>query len=197
MGRIKSAHEIAMEKAEEISENTSPEEEARLEIRDELKPILSKFYNGDIDAEGLWQKLEDEDEDYLIQAQEMIIESFGLRTDEDEFDSRKEAILALESLKSNQATGIEQVIEKIKNHKQKHEQERERLEEQLQQETERNSKMQMKPVQTDDGRTVMKLESGVKKKKKKKYKNALSQLEEKSNKRFNWLIKELKNKVSS
>ena len=53
MGRIKSAHEIAMEKAEEISENTSPEEEARLEIRDELKPILSKFYNGDIDEEKL------------------------------------------------------------------------------------------------------------------------------------------------
>ncbi|MFW6269871.1 MAG: hypothetical protein ACOC4G_07290, partial [Bacillota bacterium] len=147
MGKIKSSYEIAMQKAKEISKNTSSEEESRLEIRDELKSILADFYQEELDAEGLWVELEDKDEDYLIEAQLLIIESFGLRTTEKDFNKRKEALLGIESLKNkSHSSRIEQTLNKINQLQQQHQQQRENLENQLQQEAE-NSQMQMKPVQ--------------------------------------------------
>ncbi|MFW6006346.1 MAG: hypothetical protein ACOCQ5_00040 [Halanaerobiales bacterium] len=197
MGKIKSSYEIAMQKAKEISKNTSSEEESRLEIRDELKSILADFYQEELDAEGLWVELEDKDEDYLIEAQLLIIESFGLRTTEKDFNKRKEALLGIESLKNkSHSSRIEQTLNKINQLQQQHQQQRENLENQLQQEAE-NSQMQMKPVQTEDGRTVMKLEQGVDQETKQRYNKAISELENKSSQRFSLLIEELEEVISN
>ena len=195
--RIKSAYEIAMEKADEISEKASPEEEARLEIRDEVKPLLAQFYQDDLDSEGLWEELEDKDQKYLVEAQSLILDSFGLRTTEEEFKKRKEALLGIESLKAkSNSSGIEQTLNRIQQLQSQHQQQRERLEDQLQQQTE-NSQMQMKPVQTKDGRTVMKMESGVDQETKQKFNQAISELEGKSSNKFNMLIQELKQKIKN
>lgn len=195
--KIKSAYEIAMRKAEEISEKTSSEEGSRLEIREELKPILADFYQDELNAEGLWRELENKDQEYLEEAQLLIIDSFGLRTSEEEFRKRKEALLGIESLKEKSLSSrIEQTLNKINSLQQKHQQQRENLENQLQQQAE-NSQMQMKPVKTEDGRTVMKLESGVDKETRQRYNKAVSELEEKSSKRFSWLIEDLKEKIKN
>lgn len=197
MDRIKSAYEIAMEKADEICEKASPEEEARLDIRDELKPVLTEFYQDDIDAQGLWKELEDKSQKYLLEAQSLILDSFGLRTTEKEFKKRKGAILGIESLKDkSNSSVIEQTLNRVQELQQQHQQQRERLENQLQQQTE-NSQMQMKPVQTKDGRTVMKLQSGVDQETKQKYNQAISELEGKSSNRFNMLIQEIKSKIKN
>ena len=195
--RIKSSYEIAMEKANKISQETSEEEEKKLDIRNELKPILAEYYRDELDPEGLWQELEDYEDDHLVEAQKMIVGSLGLRTSDEEYRKRKKALLAIESLKSSKNTsGIERTLGKIRKLQERYKNEREKLENQLKRETEQRSEMQMKPVQTEDGRTVMKLESGIDQETKQKYNQAISNLENRSDKQFSQLINELRNKIS-
>ena len=188
MERIKSSYEIAMERAEEMlkDDNEREDNSRKLEIREELKAVMSKYFKGELDADGLWQELNDKDDVYLAQAQEMIIESFGLRTSEDDFAKRKEGILAIENLKnSDNSSIIEQVLNKLNELQQRHQSKREQMEEQFKERMEQQAEMQMKPVQTDDGRTVMKLDSGVDRESQKRMKQQLSQLEEQSEQMFN------------
>lgn len=197
MDKIKSAYEIAMEKADEISKKASPEEERRLEIREEVKPVLTDFYQNEIDVEGLWRELENKDQKYLEEAQLLILDSFGLRTTEEEFKKRKEALLGIESLKErSRSSAIEQTLNSLRQLQDQHQQQRENLENQLQQQAQ-NSDMQMKPVQTEDGRTVMKLQSGVDQETRQKYNKAISELEGQSSERFNIFIEELKDKIKN
>ena len=192
--KIKSAYEIAMEKAQKITENTS--EGDYLEVREEIKPVLAKFYREDIDAEGLWQELKGKDEVYIRESQIMITDSLGLRTAEAEFKKRKEGILALESLKKNpRSSAIEQFLTKVRKLQKKHSLERERIEQQLEREMENNSQMQMKPVQTEDGRTVMKLEAGIDKETRDRFNKAISEMEARSSKQFGWLLENIKQNV--
>ena len=116
MDKIKSSYEIAMERAKKLAEEDEKDEDRdkKLAIREELKPLMSKYFREKIDADKLWQELKDKDDSYLAQAQEMILESFGLRTSKDEFGKRKEGILALENLKNNPNSSIiEQILSKI------------------------------------------------------------------------------------
>jgi len=194
--KIKSSYEIAMEKADKISKNTSEDEKIKFEIRNELKPLFAKYYKDKITVEELWEELENKDKEYLIEAQLMIIETLGLRSSQEEYRNRKKAILAIESLKSSQNTsGIEQTLGNIRQLQKQYKNERERLENQLQKEAEKNTEMQMKPVQTEDGRTVMKLDSGLDEETKKKYNQAISNLEGQSDKRFKNLMDGLKEKI--
>ncbi len=197
MKEIKSAYEIAMEKANEISKDVSIDDQ-QLQIRDDLKPIMAKFYKGDIDSEGLWQQLKEKDEEIIKTAQIMIIESLGLRTSPEEFEKRKKGILALESLKEkSQASTIEQNMANIKKLKEKHKQEREKLEKQIERHMNNNSQVQMKPVKTEDGRTVMKMESNIDQETRERFNKAISELEAKSSKQFSWLIENMKQQINS
>ncbi|MFW6278820.1 MAG: hypothetical protein ACOC2G_01390 [Bacillota bacterium] len=194
MDRIKSAYEIAMEKAEEISEDVSVDEDL-LSIREEIKPILSKFYNGELDADQLWQEFENKEEIFLREAQSMILDSLGLRTTEDNFADRKNAILALESLKKEgQTSQIERALNKINKLQKRYSSDRDRIEQQLEQEM-NNSEMQMKQVQTDDGRTVMKMEPGMDRETQQKFKKAISQTESQYSEQFSHLIEDIKNQL--
>lgn len=194
LDRIKSAYEIAMEKAEEISEDVSVDEDL-LSIREEIKPILSKFYNGELDADQLWQEFEDKEEIFLREAQSMILDSLGLRTTEDNFADRKNAILALESLKKEgQTSQIERALNKINKLQKRYSSDRDRIEQQLEQEM-NNSEMQMKQVQTDDGRTVMKMEPGMDRETQQKFKKAISQTESQYSEQFSHLIEDIKNQL--
>ena len=191
MDRIKSAYEIAMEKAEEISKETSIDED-RLERREELKPLLAQFYNEEIDVDQLWKKLQDRDKSLLVEAQVMVLESLGLRTSEEEFKKRKKVILGIEQLKGDgQTSRIENSLTKLRQLQQRYSNDRNRIEEQLEREM-NNSEMQLKQVQTDDGRTVMKMEPGVDRETQQKYKKAISQTEAQYSERFNMLIQDIK-----
>ncbi|MFW5786698.1 MAG: hypothetical protein ACOCV3_00365 [Halanaerobiales bacterium] len=195
MKRIKTAYEIAMEKADELAE--SDEQSDKLAKKEEIKPIMSRFFRGKIDTEDLWQEIKDkEDEEYYVQAQELIIDSFGLRNSDEEFDRRKEGLLALESLKGRQNSSmLEQILGRLNKLRREHQQQRKSMEERFKKEMEERSQMQMKPVQTEDGRTVMKLESGVDEETRQKVQKQLSQLEERSEQMFTDLIEELKTRI--
>lgn len=98
--KIRTAIEIAMEKAEKLS-GLSEEEKDEIKINKKIGPILSKFFKGSLDAEGLWKKLKDEKKPALKQAQKKIIESMTVSLSQDEIGRRKNAVLALEHLKKN------------------------------------------------------------------------------------------------
>ncbi len=192
---IKSSYEIAMEKANEITEEVSPEEDT-MEIREEIKPVLSRFYKNKIDADQLWEEFNGKNDKFLREAQKMILESLGLRTITEEYEKRKNGLLALESLKENsQSAPLERALKRIKKIQQKHQNDREQLEKQLENHLENNSQMQMKPIQTEDGRTVMKLEAGLDKETQERFNKAISETEAKYSKQFSWFIEDIKQKL--
>ena len=198
MDKIKSSYEIAMERAKKLSEEDemSEKESRDIEIREELKPLMSKYFKEKIDAEELWQELKDKDDNYLAKAQELIVESLGLRTSDEIFEKRKEGLLAIENLKEDPNSSIiEQILSKLNQVENRYQQKREQMEEQFKERMEQQAEMQMKPVQTEDGKTVMKLDSGVDKKAQQQMKQQLSQLEEQSEQMFNSLVEDLKNNL--
>lgn len=195
MKKMKTAYEIAMEKAAKLDDGLTPEEEKMI-IQDELKPIMAEYYKEKIDAEELWQKLKGkDDETYYSQAQSLMLDSIGLRTTEQQLKRRKEGILAVESLKAEQNHSfIEQYLNQISELQQKYKTERERIRSMMEEAVE-NAEMQMKPVQTEDGRTVMKMEPSLNEEQQQRFKNALSELEANSSEMLTRLLDEMKNNL--
>jgi len=188
MEKMKSAYEIAMEKAAKI------EASEEFDKKGELKPLLAKFFRDKINAEDLWQKLKDNySSDQYKQAQIMLINSLGLRTTDEQFKKRKEGILAIEALKDEKNSSLlEQYMNNISTLINQYEQEKEKMEEQIKQRLKQNSQARMKPIQTEDGRTVMKLESGVDNETREQFNNMLAQFEERYSMKFDQYISELK-----
>lgn len=198
MDKIKSSYEIAMERAKKLSEEDemSEEESRDIEMKEELKPLMSKYFKEEIDAEELWEELKDKGDDYLAKAQELIIESIGLRSSDEIFEKRKEGILAIENLKNDPNSSIiEQILSKLNQVENQYQQKREQMEEQFKERMEQQAEMQMKPVQTEDGKTVMKLDSGVDRETQQQMKQQISQLEEQSEQMFTSLVEDLKNNL--
>src|SRR4030065_226828 len=114
MGKVKSAFEKAMEKAAAIGELT-PEEKERIRNQEKLKSILTEFYKGQIDRDGLRQKLKGSKPFLLKEAQQYLVDSLGLGSTPEEFQQRKEGILAIETLKVKQnVPAIEQRVNLLK-----------------------------------------------------------------------------------
>lgn len=194
---MKSAYEIAMKKAEKLDQEGKTSENEKMEKREELKPLLAQFYKEKIDSEELWQELKKKNDDQLLpEAQVMLAESLGLRTLPEQFARRKEGILALETLKKKQNSSvIEQILNKISSLQQKYKRKREEITEQFEKQKEQNSQLQMKPVQTQDGKTVMQMQSSVDEETRDRVNKAITQLEERSDKMFTGLIEELKDAI--
>lgn len=193
--KIKSALEIAMEKANEIDDGFTPEEEEMLK-REEVKPLLTRFYKDKLDAEGLWQELKQTDDSELYkQAQILLLDSIGLKTTEDQLNKRKEGLLAVESLKGGGNTSVfEQAIDQIINLQERYRSERDRYQD-MYEEAMENAEMSMKPVQTQDGKTVMQLQQSLDEETEERLKNAITQLETQSKQMLSQLIEQIKDNL--
>lgn len=192
---MKSAYEIALKKAKNLEDDF--QDDTDLEKREEVKPLLAQFFKGKIDADKLWQKLKKQDDHTInMEAQLLLIDSLGLQTTESELKKRKKGILAVETLKeTNKSSLLEQILEQITNLCQKYKQEKKKLEEQLEKLREENSEMKMRPVQTQDGQTVMQLESDLDEDTKNHFKQQLNQYDTMYNQNFKKLITSLKEAV--
>ncbi|MFW5999728.1 MAG: hypothetical protein ACOCQC_03590 [Halanaerobiaceae bacterium] len=191
MGEIKSAYEIALEKVDEMEEEKFSQSSS-LEVRENIKPLLASFYKGKIDSDELWQELQGEDSEILREAQVLIAESLGLRTSEEDLKKRKKGILAIENLKERQNSSmLEQILNKIGSLQEKYSRERKQMEERIKQQRQ-NSQMKMKPVRTEDGRTVMKMEADMDEEQKRQFNESLSRLEQRSSEMMDGLLAELK-----
>jgi hypothetical protein len=154
MGNVKSALEKAMEKAAKIGELT-PEEKEHLKEQEQLKIWLSEFYKGKLNRDNLWQKLKGKNPPLLKEAQQYLIDSLGLGSTPEEFKTRRDGVLAIETLKETQLTpAIEQILDSIEMLQREYQDRKERMADDLRAEIERNPQMRLQPVKTPDGRTA-------------------------------------------
>jgi hypothetical protein len=155
MGKIKSAFEKAMEKAAEIGELT-PEEKENLKNQEKLKSLLAEFYKGQLDRDGLWQRLKGSTTSLLKEAQLHLIDAIGLGSLTEEFQKRKDGILAIETLKdSKNISLIEDMLKTIELLRNEYQDGKENSEKEMREAIERNPQLRLKPVRMPDGRTVL------------------------------------------
>ena len=110
--KIRTAIEIAMEKAEKLS--LSEEEKERIEIKKKIDPILARFFREELDPDGLWEELRQEKKPVLDQLLERLIDTLTINLPREEINRRKMAVLALEHLKKDPHTAyIEKLLDQL------------------------------------------------------------------------------------
>jgi hypothetical protein len=155
MGNVKSALEKAMEKIEAV-EALTPGEKEELREQEKIRPVLATFYRGELKKDELWEKLKGFKPALLREAQRNMADSLRLGILQDEFQRRKDGILAIEALKAKQnAAAIEDLINAIEKMRREFRQMKEQAVEEMRAAVEQNPQMRMRPVRTADGRTVL------------------------------------------
>lgn len=97
---------IARERLSRIGELTQEDKEKMIDAG-KADSLLSGFYQGKIDPESLWNRLKKEGRPSLLkEAQTRLIDSISLGNTPAELQKRKEAILAVETLKKEQNTPV-------------------------------------------------------------------------------------------
>ena len=192
MGRVKSALEIALEKAGQFGA-LSNEEKERLKEEDAVKAILREFFQGRIDSSGLWKMLKDVKRPLLGTAQMQLIESLGLGNAQIELQRKKEGILAIETLKEKPKTAlIESTLNALEGLMKEYDQMKKDLLDDLRRQIEANPQMRMQPVKTQGGKTVMKLTASVDETAQARFAEVLSAHDAEFSNEFSVLIEELK-----
>ena len=196
MGKVKSAFEKAMEKAAGIGELT-PEEKERIKDREKVESILAEFYKGQIDRDGLWQKLKGVKPFFLKEAQQHLVDSLGLGSTPEEFQLRKDGILAIENLKEKKhVPAIEQTLNSIKILQKEYQEGKERAVEELREAVESNPQLRLQPMRTPDGRTVYQAAVSVDEAVQARLSEFLSEHEMRYSQQFNRMIEKLRKEVS-
>jgi hypothetical protein len=192
MGKVKSALEIALEKAEQFGA-LSNEEKEKLKEEEDVKAILREFFQGRIDSSGLWKRLKDVKRPLLGTAQMQLIESLGLGNAQIELQRKKEGILAVETLKEKPKTAlIESTLNALEALMKEYDLMKKDLLDDLRRQIEANPQMRMQPVKTQDGKTVMKLTASVDETAQARFAEVLSAHEAEFSSEFAVLIEELK-----
>jgi hypothetical protein len=195
MGKVKSAFEIAMEKAGSIGA-LSEEEKERMRDEEKVISVLKEFYNRRIDPNGLWKQLQGSKESLLRTAQLNIINSLGLGNATEELENRMHGILAIETLKKKPGTAIiESALRAIRDLQKDYEGMKERVMEDLKRQIEMHPQLRMQPVRTPDGRTVRQITLSVDDAVKARLGEYLSEQEKQYNEEFSAIIGELQEQI--
>jgi hypothetical protein len=192
MGKVKSALEIALERAEQFGA-LSNEEKEKIKEEDAVKAILGEFFQGRTDSNGLWQRMKDVKRPLLPIAQMQLIDSLGLGNAQIELQRKKEGILAIETLKEKPKTAlIESTLNSLDGLMKEYDQMKKDLLDDLRKQIEANPQMRMRPVKTQEGKTVMKLTASVDETAQVRFTEALSAHDVEFRNEFSELIEELK-----
>ena len=192
MGRVKSALEIALEKADKVGV-LSPEEKEKMQDEGKIAEILKDFFQGRIDSNSLWQKLRGSKPSVLRMAQTTLIDSMSLNSLLEQMESRQKGILAIETLKDRQNTVvIESSLKALAVIMKEYEEVKAKVAADLRKHVESNPQLRMKPVRTPDGKTMMQMAVTVDEAVKAKMDEFLSEHEEQYTNEFAGIIEELK-----
>lgn len=195
MGKVKSAFEIAMEKAEKIGV-LSPEEKEKIKDEEKVISVLSEFYHGKLDSDGLWQQLKGGKPSLLRMAQINLIDSLSLGSLQEELQMRKEGILAIEALKEEPNTAvIESALHEIEELQRDYEEMREQVVEDLRKQIEMHPQLRMQPVRTPDGKTVMQMTVSVDEAVKAKLDDYFAEHQQQYDQEFSGIVRMLKEQV--
>lgn len=81
----------------------SSEEKEMVKRSSELDSLLSRYFKGELSAEGLWKELkslrDQSDESIVREAQDKLVDTIRLQMSQEDFEQRRSAILALETIK--------------------------------------------------------------------------------------------------
>jgi hypothetical protein len=197
MGKVKTALEIALEKAGRLGELSEGEKE---KIREEqrIASLLSDFYQARIDANALWMKFKGTPATGLVSAQVCLIDTIGLQMIEEELQRRKDAILAIETLKQSPNTAaIESSLNAIGELQKEYDVMRKQAVDDLRRQMEEHPQLRMVPVKRPDGKTVMQMGVSVDEAVKGRIEEYLAEQEESFGNEFTFLITELKGLVET
>jgi len=195
MANVKSALEIALEKAGKISALTHEERE-RVQDEERLLSLLGDFYKGRFDASELWKRMKGSKPSTLRFAQMNLINTFSIGITPEDFQSRKQAILAIETLKERQHTAvIESDLNSIEAVLGEYQGMKDKAVEDIRRQMEMHPQLRMQPVRTPDGKRVMQMMVSVDEAVKVRLSEFLSEQEEHFNEEFSALITDLKNQV--
>lgn len=114
----------------------SQEEKERLRQSRELDSLLSQYFKGELDTETLWKRLkalkEQTGEPITTEAQSKLVDTLRLQMSQEDFEQRRQAILAIETMKSEgKYTTLELVLNSIEALRQKYTQLKEQTYQQL------------------------------------------------------------------
>ena len=114
----------------------SQEETERLRQSRDLDSLLSQYFQGELDADALWKRLkvlkEQTGESIIKEAQSKLVDTLRLQMSQEDFEQRRQAILAIETMKSEgKYTTVELVLNSIEALRQKYTQLKEQTYQQL------------------------------------------------------------------
>lgn len=193
MEEIKTALEIAMEKVAEIGGLTAEEKE-KIKDQEKLTSILAKFNKGEIDATELWRILREEVKPYLLeQAQLKLIDSLKLRDSSSEFQRKREGILAVETLKSEQnISEIELNLNSLQDIQRRYDEELKRTYDNFRFQVERNPELGTRRIRQGDTTVIVQLSPEEAVEQLPEWKNFLSEHNRKYGQEFEKVIERLR-----
>lgn len=149
---------IVKERLARIGELTPQEKEKMIDSR-KAESLLSQFYQGQIDCEELWRRLREEGKPSLLkEVQVRLLDSLGFETTTAELKRKKDAILAIETLKKDQNTSvIERNLNLIEDLRKKISAEIDQVYSSVKAEVERNPRLRVKQVQQGQNTIVVQL----------------------------------------
>jgi hypothetical protein len=155
MGRVKSAFEKAMEKVQGI-EGLTPAEKEEMKERDRIRGVISAFHKDEIKKDAIWEQLKGANPALLKEAELTMFESLRLTNTEEEFNRRRDGIMALEiSREGRNTAALESVLNAADKLRKEYRDVQGKAVEQLRTAIEQNPRLRARPVRTPDGRTVL------------------------------------------
>ena len=114
----------------------SPEEKERIRRSGELESALSQYFKGELSSEDLWKRLkalkEQTGEPITTEAQSKLVDTLRLQMSQEDFDQRRQAILAIETMKpEGEYSSLELVLNSVETLRQKYTQSKEQTYQQL------------------------------------------------------------------
>lgn len=140
----------------------TPEDRQRIKSLEELRSLLSKFYQGKLDPEDVAQefkKQKAEKKEFLIkQAQSRLIDSLSLQIPSPDFKRRGKCVLVLERLKSQgRHASVKAEINAVGSLIKRYKEEKNKLFGQLKKQMESNPELRVKQVRTEKGEALVQL----------------------------------------
>jgi hypothetical protein len=155
--KIKTAVEIALEKAAMLDE-LSEQEKEEIANKKEMGPLMADFYKGNLDSETLWARLKDRPISLLKSVQVNLLDSLKFGLEPDELKKRAKAVIAVETLKKEQKTpAIQQGLNMLEHLQKKAESERKQVFNEFKKAIENNPQARTRMVEQGGQKIMLKL----------------------------------------
>jgi hypothetical protein len=183
---------IARERLAKIGELTREEREKMLDS-EKVNSLLSEFYQGQIDPESLWKRLQEEGKPSLLrEAQVRLVNSLSFGSTPAELQRKRDGILAIETLKKEQNTSvIELNLNLMEDLQKRYKAEIKQAYDGIRADVERNPRLRVKQVQQGQNTMVIQLTVDEAIKQLPQWRDFLSNQEERYSREFARVIEKL------